>query len=140
MGGSERTSVGGDPAIDGTADKTAENRKVEEGYHPPHSRYARHDKSIGLESRQRAAVRENKVERLFQLRVVDDRGRSGAKVTRSDLLQAIEGKKPSHGPHAEAAAAIINHFHVTHALLPDRTEAIEPDWAQKAHVPHDHDE
>ena len=29
-----------------------------------------------------------------------------------DLPQAVEGQKPRHRPHAEAASAVVDHFHV----------------------------
>ena len=63
------------------AKKAAENRHIEQRNLPPQSRYAQHDISISLETRQRPTVGQDEVERPFHLRVTDDGGRIGAEVT-----------------------------------------------------------
>ena len=57
-----------------------------------------------------------------------------------DLPEAVEGQKPRHRPHAEAASAVVDHLHFAHFALPRHAQARQPLGAHEAHVAHDHDE
>src|SRR4051812_15274863 len=83
----EPTSVRSDPVIDRMPEQTTEDGYVEKWYQPPKAGNTQHDVPVGLETGQRALVRQHQIERLLHLLVTDDIRRAGPEIAYLDLSQ-----------------------------------------------------